>query len=532
MNRELIRDEREFGEFTGEPLCVTHKFGSRCRDLEGETDTANGCSRNGEWIGHGWLAGEKRRIVPEGPRRCEAEANKQWRAAQPSQDSRCAVAAPGFKLRVGAFGTIKFVFWWARFLPARPIMRGRTLVCLAVSLSVVAAGGTSPSEPSYVSNPSGRGTVGLIWSCILTLWPCVWTAIHVNMPGPGWTSRKRFLKKLKYAGCALVLPEVMLALMLIQFLSTWALAKDMNATILAKRDLEPGLADHDDDHHGCPPSTIITSEKELNHWNLTISFFALMGGFKLKCDGATFNKDRAGRPQYTISPQALINMARKGILPPLNHRLCKERGKSDAIGKLFVVGQVAWFMLQCIARKASGLPVTLLEINTVVHVACAIGIYALMWHKPQDATEPIEFDVTRCATCQDFFLQHKNQLITRTTNTDELYTFKNSPVGGGFAIVVLSAIYGGLHAVAWDAHFPSYQEQIIWRVSVVCTVVTSILLPWGLGEFNETDTAKFLTAIAIAPRLYLVLEAFISVRSLPVGAYQTVDWVGFLPHIG
>ena len=418
-----------------------------------------------------------------------------------------------------------------RFLPTRPKMIRLILIYLAVSLSV-AASGTSPSEPPYVSGPSGRGTIGLIWSCILTLWPSVWTAIHLNMPHPDWTWRRRFLKKLKYAGCALVLPEIILAYMLVQFFATWALTKDMNA-IIDKQDIETGSAEPraDLNHHGCPASTI-TSETKSNRWNLTISFFASRGGFKLKCgDGAGFKKDRYGRPQYTIRPDVFIAMARKGIFLPVNDRLCQGKGKSDAIGKLFVVGQVSWFMLQCVARKASGLPVTLLEINTVVHVACAIAIFLLMFRKPKDATEPIEFDVTTCSACREFFLQSKHELY-RVVNTDAAYDFKNVQWAGNVSLFALSAMYGGLHAVAWDAHFPSYPEQIIWRVSVLFTAVSSILLLYGLDDFNKTNAGKFVLAIAILPRLYLVLEAFISVRSLPVGAYQTVEWVGFLPHIG
>jgi len=184
-----------------------------------------------------------------------------------------------------------------------------------------------------------------------------------------------------------------------------------------------------------------------------------------------------------------------------------------------------------VARKASGLPVTLLEINTVVHVACAIAIFLLMFRKPKDATEPIEFDVTTCSACREFFLQSKHELY-RVVNTDAAYDFKNVQWAGNVSLFALSAMYGGLHAVAWDAHFPSYPEQIIWRVSVLFTAVSSILLLYGLDDFNKTNAGKFVLAIAILPRLYLVLEAFISVRSLPVGAYQTVEWVGFLPHIG
>jgi hypothetical protein len=39
-----------------------------------------------------------------------------------------------------------------------------------------------------------------------------------------------------------------------------------------------------------------------------------------------------------------------------------------------------------------------------------------------------------------------------------------------------------------------------------------------------------LTALAIS-RVYIV-EAFISIRSLPLGSYRTVEWVNFLPRIG
>lgn len=97
----------------------------------------------------------------------------------------------------------------------------------------------------------------------------------------------------------------------------------------------------------------------------------------------------------------------------------------------------------------------------------------------------------------------------------------------------LGLIYGGLHAVAWDAHFPSYVERILWRVAVVVIIAST---PFYFVAFSETLDAWLLAIgwglLCFLPRLYLVVEAFISVRSLPVGAYETVDWVEFLPHIG
>lgn len=46
-------------------------------------------------------------------------------------------------------------------------------------------------------------------------------------------------------------------------------------------------------------------------------------------------------------------------------------------------------LLQCIVRKASGLPVTLLEIHVAMHVICAIGMYGFWLNKPQDVGEPL-----------------------------------------------------------------------------------------------------------------------------------------------
>jgi len=75
-------------------------------------------------------------------------------------------------------------------------------------------------------------------------------------------------------------------------------------------------------------------------------------------------------------------------------------------------------------------------------------------------------------------------------------------------IIVLS----GSYLLVFDKAFPD-------RMEAAGNTSFAILVVLGLGLF-------------FGPRLYLVVEAFISVRSLPVGAYETVNWVEFLPHIG
>lgn len=45
-------------------------------------------------------------------------------------------------------------------------------------------------------------------------------------------------------------------------------------------------------------------------------------------------------------------------------------------------------VMQCILRKLSNLPITLIELNTMLHVVCAIVMY--FFCKPPSASPPIQ----------------------------------------------------------------------------------------------------------------------------------------------
>lgn len=60
---------------------------------------------------------------------------------------------------------------------------------------------------SWVSEPSGRGTWNILYSCIFTLVLCVWTSVHLNVPGfedGPWINIRR---KVKWVVVALLAPE-------------------------------------------------------------------------------------------------------------------------------------------------------------------------------------------------------------------------------------------------------------------------------------------------------------------------------------
>ena len=53
-------------------------------------------------------------------------------------------------------------------------------------------------------------------------------------------------------------------------------------------------------------------------------------------------------------------------------------------------------LVQALARKVEGLPITLLELNTIMHVVCALIMYLLWLKKPQDVGSPtLVYDVDK-----------------------------------------------------------------------------------------------------------------------------------------
>ena len=142
-------------------------------------------------------------------------------------------------------------------------------------------------------------------------------------------------------------------------------------------------------------------------------------------------------------------------------------------------------------------------------------------------------------------------LVQRSRNwpgMDKIFTF---PVGLGFSFA--AAIYGGLHALAWKAHFISLPEQTLWRVSS-CVVMGGcpVILAWNaslykLGDWEDmgglvqrvvritfyplVGLYVLLILAYILARAYLVIEGFINLSHLPNGVYDVPNWSAYFPHI-
>lgn len=130
-------------------------------------------------------------------------------------------------------------------------------------------------------------------------------------------------------------------------------------------------------------------------------------------------------------------------------------------------------------------------------------------------------------------------------------------VGGltvGIILWMCNFAYGGLHAAAWNEHFPTSAERWLWRSS--CIYISFCGGLWVILNYLATlfpranlfwelwmDGRKhwiwsvllggivFLCGLSFsASRVYLVVESFLSIRSLVPAAYETPKWSQLMPH--
>src|SRR2546423_10229791 len=123
-----------------------------------------------------------------------------------------------------------------------------------------------------------------------------------------------------------------------------------------------------------------------------------MGGFAIDTDmnsekrPETFASDHLpkNRTRFTLTPAGILFLVEKEpqMFPKISEVDIKDKSKASGLAKILVCFQTAWFCLQCITRLAYGLPICLLELNTLAHAICTLFIYALWWDKPLDIEQP------------------------------------------------------------------------------------------------------------------------------------------------
>lgn len=116
-------------------------------------------------------------------------------------------------------------------------------------------------------------------------------------------------------------------------------------------------------------------------------------------------------------------------------------------------------------------------------------------------------------------------------------------------VAFAGAAYGGLHLAAWNDFFPTVAERWLWMSCALATGASGVLLALFflasqkvkafeyLEHFIRNSKAiKWISASIITPlfltaRIFIVVEAFISLRSQPADIYKTPEWSEYIPHL-
>ncbi len=425
----------------------------------------------------------------------------------------------------------------------------------------------------WMPTPDTRGTSDLLWSCIFTIFLCVWTAIHPPVPiyrkerikflqnWRKWSRRKIIESKVVPALISFIIPEVMIFI---------AIGDLWNA-----RDIKEDLR------------VISNGQISIVH-----AFHLAMGGFCLRSPNGrlrqlndldfSFNFDDANNTEEisvtSFTEERFHDLENSNELGDLGESRASSDldasgkiliedwvdklmifneddifavSKADSLTKMITCFQALWFVTQVISRLVEDRAVTLLEVSTCAYVLSAFIAYLCWWKKPQNCSIPLMIDCSDEAT--EKFSKSAYEEFEGTWE-EYLWGASWAEIGAKdhiintlfFAFFGLPVFFGAIHVAAWNNTLPTQVEVWLWRSSTLFCSVISLFSFACLGFVSLLDFywererrhrliryTLFITMLSlyVVVRIYMIFEIFFSMRALPCSAYDTVNWSAAVPHI-
>ncbi len=369
---------------------------------------------------------------------------------------------------------------------------------------------TSPHEHvGFIKASGDRGTMELVWGCVVTIILCTWNVQRQSVPSPHDTIVQKICRKALGMLATVAAPELLTALALIEYLSArW--------------------------------NTQAMHRIGWKRWTAKHAFFADMGGYVLD-----YHDDKC----MLVTSKEILWLAENKMLGPvgLDSSNIDNVASENAFQKIVTSIQLAWFALQSLGRAVNGLAFSLAEVTTLSFVTCAVINMLLWWEKPSGVSARIRLSLPAVTqrTIDSMLLSTKGERewLVRdlrasswtTSNSDWKPTIEERfLVLASVALLCLGA--GAWHVAAWKYSFPSTTEDILWKISSVAGIVMPMFIClWGVLPDNWSERIKdifFWTVLilGVVSRIYIILESIVSVRSAPSGIYQRLEWGDFLPH--
>ena len=415
----------------------------------------------------------------------------------------------------------------------------------------------------FVQEPNGRGTLGILLSCLAVLLLNTWTVLHLNI-APHSRPWRNYLHKVKWWIVCMICPD--------------------------------GLAVSSCEQWRNARRSVKALRKTYPWWTVTHGFYAEMGGYRVMSgDG--------DRQLYIFRVKELIWLTENGVLtiPEVTLDELHDKSNADWLVKGIALAQSAWFMLQICARVNQKLPITTLELATVAFIGCTGMMYFFWWNKPMDLetfTPILDPGLTSAQLCRlarsicllhkvsewyrpppkeahdqswDWFWFEKPMVLKRLqviSRGDEVSADLRVIVEDNFTaharvtswympavneshssewgpwdhicVFLIGTMFNGIHCAAWKFHFPTPIESLLWKLSV-CVMLGVIYLWVPIAGITcwlpnrgwlKSLLYWFATLLYFLARMYLLVEVFFGMRALEPAIYLTVEWTQYIPHAG
>ena len=400
---------------------------------------------------------------------------------------------------------------YCHFLPA-PIQAANIVHSRQLSIKM----SDLTTHVGFVPNPKcGRGTISLLLQCVSTIFLCVYTSLHLDVPLTTLTAWKSVLRKAVSVAICVIAPEAFTLMALTQCLDPsllCTLLRSKLGSIISKK------------RAYCLLDSGIHISTEDGRRELKVSELIKFPGH--------FCLDKIDQSQCRRFWESVIAKL------PSDFDL-DDKSKSSSIGKVLTCLQAGKTLALIFGRFAKRFDVSLLEIATVAYITLTLLSYVFWFSKPYDIQTYQNMSHVDIPERNDNNSTYTNLLNASTESPRAwLYPFsfetlavdtqsrRKVVMARRVAFVLLGSIFASIHCTAWNYQFPSTAEAFLWKASCISIAV----IPWSIAALVLLYRAYWdrmglligiyfcaMMLLYVIARLILIVQMFTSFRSAPRG---------------
>ncbi|KAK0432795.1 hypothetical protein EV421DRAFT_2089179 [Armillaria borealis] len=433
------------------------------------------------------------------------------------------------------------------------------------------------SNDECSNESSNRTTWNIIWSCLATIFACTWLAVHPNVPSRYMREKGRLslsLHRVKHMLLAIICPEVVIMWAFRQRLVASALSKRLMGGFIGKNEHPITAADFFYNDTSDPTRGVILGEIRPG---LDISPISSVTKDELmdKSQGDALSKSISllqttwfvvqyfsriilslpTTPLETATLAfALLNFCNYilwwhkplDVQYPLNAPIIDE-SESPFTDSIIPSLRFPRFEAESLVQLPTS---TVLEPENAVTSVAESEFNPSGYTDTASGNRPSSPLPSLCGRVWRWYrgilgriLQIVGSEITNKTLpmlwAGQL-TLSQTRYSACFG-ACFGALFGGIHCIGWSSSgfFDSSLEHLLWKISSVLVAIVPVILAFEVLTFHKLRwiilfmrlSNPIFIFVYICARVYLLVDMFLSLRSLPPAMLEEIDWTRYIPHI-